>query len=797
MRYCPACGESYEQGETCPSDGAVLLRSPLSVSGLLGQVLKGTYRIEAEMASGGMGAVLRATQLPIGRPVAVKVLLPGLASSQDLVQRFFREGRILSQLSHPNVVTLLDVGNTDTGLLFLVMELLEGATLEQLVRTRGQLPVQEIVAIFAEACAGVGAAHAQGLVHRDLKPSNVFLARRGDGADAVKVLDFGIAKVLEDNDDPLTKTGTVIGTPGYIAPELLAGSAKADVRSDIYGLGAILYFMMAGRKPYDGPSSQSVLNRQMSEPPEPLDADALGLPKALVSVALRALAREPEQRYPTCEALLAAVREATGIADRTLLAGQVTRTLYPGAPSGTVEVNGAQLVGSREDTPRTTDVAPQDAAPHRRRFGKGMAAAATAVVVLLVVVVVLFTRGAFFPSGAPALAVADASIKDRVAAPTPPRQEVPGVSGGEILAGMSAAFSGPARELGRAMQTGIEAAFAEVNEAGGVHGRKLRLVALDDGYEPDRAVANMREFLDEREVFAVIGNVGTPTAKATLPLALEKKRVFFGAFTGADLLRKDPPERYVFNYRASYAEETSELVRYFVEVKKIPSTKIAVFAQNDEYGDAGYRGVVRSVAKLGHPRPEKVLRFSHERNDVDVHGAVKELVKHKKDVRAVILVSTYRPAARFIKAVRDKRLKVELANVSFVGSEALAEELREQGPRYAEGVIVSQVVPHFESGATGVRQYRDALKKHAPAEPPGFVSLEGYLVGRLFAEGLRRAGRELTVEGLVDALEEVRGFDLGVGAVIDLGPSRHQASDRVWATLLDEGGEYQVLELAP
>jgi ABC-type branched-subunit amino acid transport system substrate-binding protein len=382
----------------------------------------------------------------------------------------------------------------------------------------------------------------------------------------------------------------------------------------------------------------------------------------------------------------------------------------------------------------------------------------------------------------------------------------------EILMGMSAAFSGQSQELGNRMKLGIETGFAQVNEAGGVAGRKLRLVALDDGYEGTRALENMNELLDQRGVFGVIGNVGTPTALQTVPYAVKNRMLFFGAFTGASLLRKDPPDRYVFNYRASYQDETAKMVHYLLNVKRIDPRSIVVFAQHDAYGDAGYDGATKMLRKLGVTEVD-LLRVNYERNTVDVDAAVKTLVRYdqvtmtsrgprgqelitqRHPIRAVIMVATYKAAARFIQKVRDAGITPLFLNVSFVGSNALAEGLKEIGPAYADGVIVTQVVPHYDAGATGVIRYREALKKFHPDQHPDFISLEGYVAAHLLAEGLRRAGPNLDTEKLIDALESVRDYDLGIGTVMSFGMSEHQASHKVWGTAIDDKGKYQSLDL--
>jgi len=379
----------------------------------------------------------------------------------------------------------------------------------------------------------------------------------------------------------------------------------------------------------------------------------------------------------------------------------------------------------------------------------------------------------------------------------PPVNPLPlaqGVYEKEIVFGQAVPLSGGAKELGRQMKTGVEVAFAGVNEAGGVNGRKLRLVSMDDGYEPAKNQVVMKELAENQKVFGYVGNVGTPTAAVAIPYALEKKMLFFGAFTGASLLRKEPPDRYVFNYRASYAEETAAAVKYLIEVRRIKPTEIAVFAQNDKYGDAGFDGVARTLRRYRRD-PSKILRVGYERNTADVHAAVNEIAKNLHIVRAVVMVPTYKAAAQFVVKLKDKGANLIFTSVSFVGSNALAEELTQLGQGYAEGVIVTQVVPLPDSKSSAVMRYQELLQKFAPGEKPDFVSLEGYIAGTLLAEAVKRAGPDLNTESLVSTLEGLRGLDLGLGAQINYGPSEHQASHKVWGSVLDANGVYQPLEL--
>jgi branched-chain amino acid transport system substrate-binding protein len=369
-----------------------------------------------------------------------------------------------------------------------------------------------------------------------------------------------------------------------------------------------------------------------------------------------------------------------------------------------------------------------------------------------------------------------------------------GITDREIRFGMSAPFSGSAKELGHEMKLGIEAAFDLTNEGGGAYGRQLTLVAADDGYEPARTAEAMRELRDKDEVFGVIGNVGTPTAMVSLPYALEHRMLFFGAFTGANLLRRDPPDRYVFNYRASYAEETDAVVRYLMKVRRVRPEQIAVFAQQDAYGDAGFAGVAKAIRTL-RLDDAAILRLNYRRNTVDVDDAVAQLRAHRLPIKAIVMVATYRAAAKFIEKTRDLYPAMIYTNVSFVGSTALADELMLLGPRYASGVIVTQVVPAVDSYATAILEYKSALSKYFPGETPDYVSLEGFVAARVLVEALKRSGPQLDTEKLVDSLESLRNFDLGLGTPVNFGRTEHQAVHKVWGTELDANGHYQAIDL--
>ena len=369
-----------------------------------------------------------------------------------------------------------------------------------------------------------------------------------------------------------------------------------------------------------------------------------------------------------------------------------------------------------------------------------------------------------------------------------------GVSDREIRFGISAPFSGPSKELGRQMKLGIDAAFNQANDAGGVEGRMLRLVAADDGYEPSRTVETMKQLVEQDQVFGVIGNVGTPTAVAALPYALQRHLLFFGALTGANVLRHDPPDRYVFNYRASYAEETEAVVRYLVKLRGLQPQQIAVFAQKDAYGDSGFAGVAKAIRALG-ASDNAILRLDYKRNTLDVDEAVGQLRTIRRQVKAIVMIATYRVAAKFIEKTRNLFPGMIFANVSFVDGTALAEELKLMGTHYSKGVIVTQVAPAVAGYSTVALEYKNALAKYFPGEAPDYVSLEGYIAGDILIQALKRAGPELDTEKLVDSLESLHDLDLGLGIKLNFGRAEHQASHKVWGTVIDDSGQYQPLEL--
>src|ERR1035441_2833396 len=387
---------------------------------------------------------------------------------------------------------------------------------------------------------------------------------------------------------------------------------------------------------------------------------------------------------------------------------------------------------------------------------------------------------------------------------------VRGVTDSEIRFGISAPFSGAAKELGQNMKMGIEVAFRVANASGGVDGRQLRLIAADDGYEPPRNAETMKKLYDRDQVFGLVGDVGTPTAVVALPYALDRKMLFFGAFTGANLLRNDPPDRYVFNYRASYAEETAAVVNYLVKVRRLKPEQIAVFAQQDSYGDAGFAGVAKAIRSLQGGNQSTILRLNYQRNTVNVDEAVAQLQGQETatgrppprgsripitPIKAVIMVPAYRAAARFIEKTRDRYPSMIYTSVSFVGSTALANELMLLGQRYATGVIVTQVVPAVDGHSSLVLAYKSALAKYFPGEAPDYVSLEGYVAANVLIAALKQNGPRLDTERLVETLENLHDLDIGLGTPVTFSRSEHQGVHKVWGSQLDATGHYQPIDL--
>ena len=357
-----------------------------------------------------------------------------------------------------------------------------------------------------------------------------------------------------------------------------------------------------------------------------------------------------------------------------------------------------------------------------------------------------------------------------------------GVSADKVVFGQATALEGPASALGQGMKLGLEAAFAEINKAGGVKGRKLELKSVDDGYEPSKSIEVVKKLLEEDKVFAVAGAVGTPTSAATQPIATAAGAPFIGAFTGAEFLR-EPYKPLVMNIRASYFQETEAMVEHLT--KDIGASKIAIMYQDDAFGQAGLAGVKKALDKR---QMQLAGEGTFERNTLAVKAALLAIRKAQPD--AVIMISPYKPAAEFIKLARQIKLDATFVNISFVGSDALAKEL---GPAGA-GVVITQVVPFPNDAAIPVvGRYQAALKASAPDVQPGFVSLEGYLVGRAIIAVLEKVSGDLTRQAVVEAVQKAGTIDLG-GFKLAYSSSSNRGSDQVFLTVIQADGSIKAVD---
>ena len=348
-----------------------------------------------------------------------------------------------------------------------------------------------------------------------------------------------------------------------------------------------------------------------------------------------------------------------------------------------------------------------------------------------------------------------------------------GVTDTKIIVGQSAALTGPTKALGTGMKAGMDAYFGYINSQGGVNGRKIELVSYDDGYEPTQCIEQTRKLISEG-VFALIGYVGTPTAKASVPIIEEEKVPYIGPFTGAEFLR-NPIKHYVINVRGSYFDETEELVKLLVDEQGVK--KIACFYQNDSYGQAGLEGVKRALDRRSMALE---VEGTYERNTMAVKGGLARI--NVADVGGVIMIGAYAPCAEFIKLAKEIGMTdVKFCNISFVGSDALKEALGAEG----EGVIISQVVPFpWDMSIPLVKEYNDILPKFSPQQKPGFVSLEGFMVAKLFVKAIEACGADITREGLISAIEDRGTFDLG-GITLTFGANDHQGMDKVNLTAIE------------
>ena len=390
-----------------------------------------------------------------------------------------------------------------------------------------------------------------------------------------------------------------------------------------------------------------------------------------------------------------------------------------------------------------------------------------------------------------------APVAPRPVAPAPP---VPGVSAAEIRIGMSAAFRGTAAGLGTEFYRGAEAYYDEINLRGGVHGRRVTVLALDDNYEPNPCIKNTIQLLEKEQVFTLSNYVGTPTLTRALPVIkryAEQQVVLVGNFTGAQPQRESPYVEQVFNIRASYRQEMMALVERFWS---LGARSFGVFYQIDPYGRSGTDGVARGLALHGARIAAEATYARGAKFTDDMTPAVNALQKAGVDV--VLCTGAYQGCGAFVRSARDAGFLAPISNLSFVGSDAmlglLVKHGKSTGRNYTRALINSQVVPSYDDAALpGVAEYRAFMERHNPAVPDAlrdpnytvqrmsFISLEGFMNAKVIVEALRRAGPQLTRAAFRLALESLRNFDLGIGAALTFGPERHQGLDSVYFTRVE------------
>ncbi len=340
MKACPKCGAEYPDTTTlCPSDGIALEKTDDS---LLGQTLAGKYRIDERLSEGGMGTVYKGTHVLMDKTVAIKVLRPSLAADEKIVARFSREARAASKISHPHALSVTDFGEDENGIVFLVMEYIDGQTLKDIIRQGGPMPLERVVEIIKQVGGALDAAHAQGVVHRDLKSDNIMLLNTMN-ADYAQVLDFGIAKIKEragEYDPGLTAPDLVIGTPQYMSPEQCSQAPDIDARSDIYSLGVIIYEMLVGHVPFTGGSPTEIMLKQMQQPAPSILNERTDVPPAVAQVVARALEKLPHDRYDSAAKL---------IDDLTIAAGMEPVAARPNSKPLVIPTGSGGLVDNDKD----------------------------------------------------------------------------------------------------------------------------------------------------------------------------------------------------------------------------------------------------------------------------------------------------------------------------------------------------------------------------------------------------------------------------------------------------------------
>jgi len=355
-------------------------------------------------------------------------------------------------------------------------------------------------------------------------------------------------------------------------------------------------------------------------------------------------------------------------------------------------------------------------------------------------------------------------------------------AGEDIRVGMTGALSGSNAKLGQQMKLGLELAFSEINTTDGINGRHIKLITLDDAYRPLEAAKNMRQLINEENVLAILGNTGTPTAVLTAPIAKNNKILMLGAYTGADILRGENAGCCIYNYRASYKQEINVIIDHILS-EGIAPEKISFFTQDDAFGLAGYNCAIEKLEETGFETPRKLVRSSYRRNTVNVERAVADMLMADVEPKAIIMVSSYKASSVFIKLLKQEVPDIRFYNISFTGSAPLLESLGAD----AEGVYITEVVPHFNKQVAIAKSYKAALESSG-AKSSNVVSFEGYIIGKIFIEVLESINGDIDKDAILLAISKTKSLALKTG--LSLKPfldGERQASNAVWLNRVEQG----------
>ncbi len=361
-----------------------------------------------------------------------------------------------------------------------------------------------------------------------------------------------------------------------------------------------------------------------------------------------------------------------------------------------------------------------------------------------------------------------------------------------IKIGQSAPLTGQTASLGLRVRAGLQAAVAEVNRTGGIDGRLLTLVSLDDGYEPKATGVNMRRLIDEEQVLVVLGSVGAPCAVTAVPIAQEKKTLLYGYFTGGSVLRKVPPDRYVVNFRAGLTEEAAEQIQALCR-SGIRPDEIAFFTQRDAFGDAAFTGGVAALRSAGLTETSKVRHVRYERNTVNIESGLSELLLMQPQPKAVVFAGAGDPTVAFVRAAHKVSFRPTITTFSFADAVYIAAELGSQ----ADGMIVTQVVPPLDAGVPAIEDYRKAMTAVFTDEQPSYASLEAYLSARALFRAMKACPGDLSREAVVEAIRGLGTLDAGLGKGFELRmrADGHTIGGHIWPTVI-RGGKVVPLDQA-